>query len=398
MSPPRPPLFTFRFLSLCLFMLLAYCNIAVFYNLYPYMEQLGVAQQWRGPIIGSSALATIAGFLLVTPRQSLTTAPRAISLGIVLLIACGLGYLVERDVPGLFALRVINGLGIALLTSSATTLLVAHIAPERSGQAFGVYSIAALLPYSIVPFAFDHLGRLLPSAAHGYALMSLTLIPAAGLNFAMRRQARRQPDRCPQARTPAGAHSMLTSFHTPKTTLLLLVYYLNFSALFFLSKSFFASRGLGNVGVFFTIQTVVMLLIRMFGSRIFDEVRKPLLVLWCYGLTALGFGMLWTTHGQGMVVASALVLGLGMGVGPPSLNSLMYALSEEQMKAVNANLMVMALQAGNFLGPILGGAAVGILGFPGFLAVGLAANAGGMWLAGYFMHRGWTGQQPAPAR
>jgi len=394
MTPPRPPLFTFRFLALCLFMLLAYCNISVFYNLYPYLEHLGVPQQLRGPIIASSSLATIAGFLLLTPRLSVKTAPYAIFAGIAMLILCGVGYLFERDVPGLFALRLINGVGIALMSGSATTLLVAHIAPKRSGQAFGVYSVAALLPYSIVPSLFDHIGVLLPSPAWGYAAMSLALVPAAVINLVLLRQHR--AGRVPASGKGGGAGyaAMLQSLRTRKTVLMLLlnmVYYLNFAALFFLSKSLFASRGLGNVGLFFSIQTVLMLLLRVFASRLFDEVKKPLLILWCYVLTALGFGMLWAAHSQFMVVATALMLGLGMGVGPPSLNALMYALSEQPLRAVNSNLMVMSLQAGSFLGPILGGVAVGMLGYPGFLAVGLAANLGGIWLSVQFLRWGWTG-------
>jgi len=408
MPNPRPPLYTFRFLALCLFMLLAYCNISVFYNLYPYLEYLGVPQGLRGAIIASSSLATIAGFLVFTPRLNERTAPWAIFVGIGLLIGCGMGYLFETDVPGLFALRLMNGVGIALMTASATTLLVAHIAPERSGQAFGVYSIAALLPYSVVPFVFDHLPVPLASPAQGYALMSLALVPAAGVNLALLVQGRAAAREAQRARAAAdfggkdadrksakGVALMRSSLREGRTVLLLLlnmVYYLNFSALFFLSKSLFASRGLGGVGVFFSIQTVLMLVIRVLGSRLFDEVKKPLLVLWCYGLTALGFGMLWGTHGQGMMVATALVLGLGMGVGPPSLNALMYALSAPPVKAVNSNLMVMALQTGSFLGPILGGLAVGFLGVTGFLGVGLLANMGGMWLALYFLRRGWTGQ------
>jgi len=400
MNPSRPPLLTFRFLALCLFMLLAYCNISVFYNLYPYLESLGVPQQLRGPIIGSSSLATIAGFLIFTPRQTEKNAPYAIFIGIAMLILCGVGYLFERDVPGLFALRLINGIGIALMSGSATTLLVAHIAPERSGQAFGVYSVAALVPYSIVPSVFDHIGWLLPSPAWGYAAMSLALVPAAVINLVLLRQSRAHKAKEPGKSRGAGYRAMLQSMRTRKTALMLLinaVYYLNFSALFFLSKSLFAERGLGNVGLFFSIQTVLMILIRVFASRLFDEVKKPLLILWCYGLTALGFGMLWGTYSQAMVVATALVLGLGMGVGPPSLNALMYALSDQPMKAVNSNLMVMALQAGNFLGPILGGVAVGFLGYPGFLAVGFAANLGGMWLAVKFLRWGWTGAPNAEA-
>ncbi len=53
MSTPRPPLLTFRFLALCLFTLLAYCNISVFYSLYLHLETLGVAQAQRGSIIWS---------------------------------------------------------------------------------------------------------------------------------------------------------------------------------------------------------------------------------------------------------------------------------------------------------------------------------------------------------
>lgn len=394
----RRPLYTFRFLALCLFMLLAYCNTSVFYSLYPYLESLGVPQGLRGPIISTSPLATIAAFLVFTPRLNESTAPWAIFVGIGLLICCGVGYLYETDVPGLFALRLMNGVGIALVTASATTLLVAHIPPERSGEAFGVHSMAGLVPYAIVPFVFDHLPMPLPSQAHSYAFMSLMLIPAAGVNLLLLREHKAQARRGAgqERRGGSGFGLMLASLRSRKTALMLLlnvVYCLNFSALFFLSKSLFASRGLGGVGVFFSIQTAVMFLVRLLGSRLIDEIKKPLLILWCFSLTALGFGMLQGTHGQGMVVASALVLGLGMGVGPPSLNALMYALSEPPVKAVNSNLMAMALQGGNFLGPILGGAAVGLFGQAGFLGVGFLANLGGVWLALDFLRRGWTGER-----
>ena len=158
MRPQRPPLFTFRFSALCLLMLLAYCNISIFYSLYSYLDALGIAQQWRGPIISSSALATIFCFLFVTPRLTERTAPAAVFAGIGLLIGCGLAYLLLHNTLGLLLLRLVNGAGIALLTAAAMTLLVDEIPPERSGQAFGFYSVAMLLPYSIVPAVFDHLG------------------------------------------------------------------------------------------------------------------------------------------------------------------------------------------------------------------------------------------------
>jgi len=148
MSTQRPPLFTFRFVALCLLTLLAYCNTSVFYSLYTYLEQLGIAQAWRGPILSASALSTLLCFLFVTPRLTVRNAPRAVYAGIALLILCGLGYLFATGTAGMLSLRLLNGAGIALLSAAAMTLLVAHIPPSRSGQAFGFYSVAMLLRYS----------------------------------------------------------------------------------------------------------------------------------------------------------------------------------------------------------------------------------------------------------
>ncbi len=398
MSMPRPPLLTFRFLALCLFTLLAYCNISVFYSLYLHLETLGVAQAQRGSIIGASSLATILCFLFASPWLTARNAPLWIFAGIAVLLGCGGGYLLARDPAQLLALRLLNGAGVYLLSAPAMTLLVAHIAPERSGQAFGLYSVSALLPYSIIPALFDRLNPLLPSPAWGYALMSLALVPAAVINLVLLRQGPQEHASHALA-APTGKIRLAATLRTTwenlrraRTSLLLAinaVYYLNFAALFFLSKSLFESRGLGGVGLFFSIQTALMIVIRLTAARLFDVVDRLRLIVWCYALTALGFALLWATHGLALEVCAALVLGLGMGVGPPSLNGLMYAISEPKLRGVNSNLMTMALQSGSFLGPILGGLAVGAIGYAGFLGVGIAANLGGMALCGVFRRRGW---------
>ena len=82
--------------------------------------------------------------------------------------------------------------------------------------------------------------------------------------------------------------------------------------------------------------------------------------------------------GLGVVLAMELI---GMGVGSPSLNAFMYELSEPDYRSLNANLMMLSLQGGSFLGPILGSAAVGAYGYDGFLLVGAAACLLGLGLS-----------------
>jgi len=174
----KNPLLRFDFIGLCLVIFLTYCNTTVFYSLYVYLRSIGIAQEWRGFLIGASALATIGCFLAFSHKLNRRNAAASAYLGVALLLACGVFYLFARDLGSLFAVRLLSGVGVYLLSASCMTLLVAVIPAERSGQAFSLYSVAYLLPYSIVPAVFDALAGLLPSIAHGYAIMAMPLVLA----------------------------------------------------------------------------------------------------------------------------------------------------------------------------------------------------------------------------
>ena len=47
-----------------------------------------------------------------------------------------------------------------------------------------------------------------------------------------------------------------------------------------------------------------------------------------------------------------------MGIGYPAINGLMFEVSVPRFRPLNANLMLFAVQAGYFLGPVVGGALV----------------------------------------
>ena len=373
-SPPQARIFTFEFTGLCLLLFLAYCNIAVFYSLYVYLQALGIPASWRGLLIGASSLATMAGYLFASPFLTVKNAARAAGCGILILTGCGVSYLYATSAPALLAVRLANGLAVALVSAGAMTLLVAVIPPTRTGQAFGMYSVAMLLPYSLVPPVFDALSPAVLTYPQGYAGMALALAPALAVVAVLGRRVAGRGDHGP-ARRPTLAQMAQNARKRPVAQLLAVnaVYYLNFASLFFLAKSLFLSRGLDHAGVFFSLQMSCMILLRIFANRIFDAVPKIRLIRFCYLVTAGAFLLLYFAHGLALAFAAAVLLGVGMGVGSPSLNAFMYELSEPAYRGLNANLMMLSLQSGSFLGPILGGAAVAAFGYGGFLLVGAAA-------------------------
>ena len=369
----KPPasLFSFGFLGLCLLIFLAYCNITVYYSLYVHLTNIGIPEGWRGFLIGSSSLATIVCYLLLSPLMTRRRAALCAIAGSLTLMACGSGYLYLQSPGGILALRLANGLGIYLIMASSMTLLVSLIPTERSGQAFGLYSVAILLPYSIVPSVFDALGASLGSLASGYMAMSLCLVPAMAVVFVVGR--RQGAGGRPEPRVSLG--DMYANAAKPRIALLLCInalYIIGFSSMFFMAKGFFESKGFSGVGFFFTMQTVCMIVLRLLANRLFDRVRKLRLIRLSFVLTAAGFVLLCTTSGLAMVCASALLLGVGMGLSSPALYGLMFTISDSRYRAINSNLMTMALQTGNFLGPMIGSEAVHMLGYERFPLV----NAG----------------------
>lgn len=393
----EPRLFSFDFIALCLLIFFTYCNTTVFYSLDVYLGLIGIGQQWRGFLIGSSSLATIASFLLFSPKMTTRIAIPCACVGSILFLACGYLYLFARSPHELLALRLVHGVGFYLLSASVMTLLVRIIPSERSAQAFGLYSVAILLPYSVVPAAFDSLFHGQELLARGYMIMSLFLVPALALMVLMRLRAKRR-EFGDKPGKPLNYRDMVHSVSTAPIALLfgiMTIYVSTFSAVFFMAKGFFQARGFDNVGEFFMLQMVCMIVVRLLGSRHFDRIRKMLLIRLCYVLTAISCILLALATNLPLVYASAVVMGLGMGVGAPAMSSLMFSISKPRFKGINSNLATMFQQLGGFLGPMFGAVAVHQLGYVGFLFFGAASCVLALVLCAVFSRKGMDRLDPA---
>jgi MFS family permease len=365
-SPRR--LLSFEFSSLCLIAFLAIANGTAYYNLFGHLAELGVPAGLRGLVVGAYALVAMVLYLVASPFLTIRNAPRAMLAGIAILVAGGLSFLVVRSFWGLLLLRAGCGAGGFLLGAGATALLVGVIPPDRSGEAFGIYSVAILAAYGIVPAGMDLLVPHLPSVAAGYALAGLVLLPAGGLVVALRRRIQsRTPPPGGEHRAPSGSE-LRAGPRDPRLLLVLVIgvtYFTNWSSLYYLFKGFATERGLANVGAFFSVLTAVMIGIRLLAGRLFDRFDKAKLAALSFGTIALGHVALLTSP-IGMAPLIGAFFGLGLGAGYPALNGLMFEMSEPRFRAQNANLMMFGVQLGSFLGPAVGGALVARFGYGGY--------------------------------
>ena len=378
MHEPRKIL-TFEFLGLCVVIFLAFCNVTVFYNLFNYLQTIGIPADLRGLVVGSYSLTAMLLYLLVSPFLTPANATRAMLLGIAVLTLCGVSYLFVYSFWGLLGLRIINGFGQFLMSAGAMTLFVSVIPKERSGQAFAIYSVAILLPFAAVPAVMDALVFFIPTPPHGYAGATVTLIPAAWIVLHIRRRRLEQSGMVEKRHLPVWSDIRANVKQLPIALMLLLnaIYIINWSSMFFLIKGFADEQGIINVGSFFAVQTGLMIAFRLLGGRFFDVFDKARVVVATFVVIAIGHLALDNLPGAWAISLVAIIFGVGMGMGQPAFHGLMFEVSPPRFRPLNANLILFATQAGFFLGPVLGGALVARWGYHGYFlfSVGLALAA-----------------------
>lgn len=362
-------LLSFEFVGLCIIAFLAFCNVAVYYNLFNYLQSLGIQGDLCGLVIGAYSLTAMVLFLIVSPSLNAKNAPQSILLGIFVLVIAGFGYFYIHSYWGLLFLRIFNGLGQFLLSAGVMTLFVSIIPLEKSGQAFGLYSVAILLPYGGVPTLMDALSTHIPTPPHGYALATLFFLPGAWIILKIRSRSQKllkDSGKVPNLSSWGNVKENFTEVRVPLLLLTNLSYFTLWGSIFFLFKGFATQLGLTNVGSFFAVQTGLMIVIRILAGRLFDSMNKVWLMVASFLLIASGYLTLDHLSGTWAIPLVALLFGVGMGVGYPAINGKMFEISAPQFRSVNANLMLFAVQGGFFFGPVIGGALVARQGYHGY--------------------------------
>jgi MFS family permease len=361
-------------------------HIAVFYCFEQWLEGIAVSPNWRGLLI-SSMFAMV---LLLRPPASflLLRGGRlpALALSTAALIGVMLGYLWLPEtclVEGVLALRVIQGIAIAVQSSCITSVLVNCIPPGQSARGFALFSLTVLLPYSIIPAISEKvllplLGGVEPRlfALTGVlAFISLFLvIPLA--------------PRLSKAELPLENQSGVSRgalWGSVRHSGLLCIFFacLCFSIMTILG--IFFMKGLcsvtgGQPSLFFSTYTVTIILVRILASKRLDALPQHAVSMLCalgLALCMLGFawGPLWA------FVPIACLYGVGIGLLYPMLASVVYNRSTPVTRSFNSNMMMSAFDASGMLAPLVGGLVIHAgFGYRGvFTVTAISVTLCGLW-------------------
>ncbi|MHC1726309.1 MAG: MFS transporter [Syntrophobacteraceae bacterium] len=352
-------LFTFDFVILNFVVFFAFCNMAVFYSFYGYMDKLGIPLEWRGFLVGLEPMSAFLLRLAAVPFLHLGNAAGAMLLALIMLVTALCSYPFTETIPAIAFLRIFHGAAFVLLVSASMTLVVNFIPKDRTAQGFGIVSLATLIPYAVMPVITEALLRQGWTEPHIYAGVTILAAPALILLSILRSHLRRSVGSTQglMAKRP-GMSEFRQNMREPGVTLLLgvnLLMYLSYSMVFFFVKSYAADFDSGHVGIFFTISTAMMILVRASGGIWMDKINKlKALIVFMVFLIPF-FVLLSFVKSPALLYLLAGWYGLCVGVILPLLNSVMFLLSPPHLRGLNTNLSLFMMDAGFFLSPYFGG-------------------------------------------
>jgi len=356
-------LFNGGFIALNILVMFAFCNLAVFFDFYTYLNALNINKEWNGFIIGSLSISA----LIYRPFISLILTPRngvkGVALGLGLTALCLILYSFVDTLIPLVILRLLHGLGYVIFVSSGVVLLMVVMPESRSGQGFGIISISPLLPFAVLPFIIETFLSNVPQT-YIYASTAVLILPGfllLPMIAARVKKVETDSGSAAQKKLPKGslAHNI-----TKKDVLLLLIIngllYSVYALIFFFLKTFSGTIEGANTGVFFLLSTLAVILTRILLGPLFDKYNKGYLGVFSLLAFALSIFFLTQADSTTAFYLSACLYGCSFGIATPVLNSTMFTVSEPAFRGLNTNLMMETVDLGYVMGPTLAGLALAV--------------------------------------
>jgi len=283
----------------------------------------------------------------------------------------------------LLALRFINGLGFGLQTTAASTL-AGDMAPRaRLGEGIGFFTLAIGVPMAIAPAVGMWLvdrGDFSALFLLAGRLTAVSLLLCFFIPF---------PERV-GARLPFSRPSFASLFERGSSFPAAMVFLLTitYGPILSLLALYGVDRGLGNVGVFFTVYAVVLTATRPLSGRLADGWGfEPTAAV---GLAFVGVGLLTLAAAHSLVVLllAAGLYGVGFGTSQPSLQAIViHRVAPARRGAAMATFLI-AYDLGLTVGSVIAGFLAGVLTLGGVFAFSAALAVLAIVLLVVHMRRG----------
>jgi MFS family permease len=308
--------FNFQFGLLCFSNFLFSCSFSMMIPELPgYLTRLG-GEEYKGLIIALFTL--MAGISRPFSGKLTDTVGRVpvMIFGSLVCVICSLLYPVLTTVSGFLLLRFFHGFSTGFKPTATSAYGADVVHESRRGEALGALAIGYSLGSSIGPLAGSWLVgsfsyNIMFYVSSAFALGSVIILYNV-------KETLPHPKKF-SFRLMKLQRSELFERSAVKPAIIMGLLSFAIGSVLTLTPDLSESVGLQNKGFFYACYTVSSLLIRFIAGKSSDKYGRVIVLIFSSLVQAIAFVLLAFAHSVTMVIISAVVFGLGMGMNGPTL-------------------------------------------------------------------------------
>lgn len=266
----------------------------------------------------------------------------------------------------LFALRAVHGLGWSTITTSTSTIASDLIPAERRNEGMGFFGISISVAMVIGPGLglyvmnhYTHTALFLLSAC----FILLALLAGFSRNYHNPGQPVKLPNTAEIRENSKNTRTAAIEKTALWPSFIFLIIVMTYSTIMIFLPPYVREKGLSDIGSFYTMMALAMILTRFTTGRIADRYGTTKVVVPGMLLLAIALQLLFMATSLPMFFTAAIIYGLGFGAVQPALNALVISLAPAKRRGAANATFLGAMDIGGIIGAIVWGVVAQVLGF-----------------------------------
>ncbi len=271
-------------------------------------------------------------------------------------VALYFGYLLAAALLYVTIVRVLHGIMWAAVTTSANTLSIDIMPPERRGEGIGWYGLTVNLAMAIGPVAGLFLYEHYPFELIFYAAIISGVFGVAAAYFI------KTPKKAKTIRQPVSLDRLIMIKGVPVAINLMLVT-ISYGMVISFAAMYGKELNIANAGLFFILLAIGIGSSRVFSGRLIDRGWIHWASLTGIGILGASF-ILFTFARSGLLYyTSALLIGLGYGILIPAFMSMFIGMARHNQLGTANSMYFTSFDIGIGLGMIAAGKIAAVYNF-----------------------------------
>ena len=269
-----------------------------------------------------------------------------------------LGYAAFHTIPVFLVFRILNGVQYAFIGSLGVTLAANSLPQDRLTSGLGIYGVSGAIATSIAPQIALWLrdwGTSLKDKDLGFTFVFL--FAAASLLLGLIPLYLMSPDKKDKAVVASTGkwYQTIVSKHAAFPAVIMFLLTIAYAQFNGYMVPFGEEIGVKQIGMFFTVLSLIMLVTRPVCGALSDRYGQRLLIIPGTLLFVSSFLVISAAKDLTLIIVGAVIVALGYGAANPSVQSLCMQTEPKARRAVASNTIFTGIDLGYFLGPLIGG-------------------------------------------